>query len=886
METLAEKAQRLGMKPAGKPVATSTAPVGETLTQKAQRLGVKPVQPTQPEPKQDGFLKSLAKDVAGTLVVNPVSRVTELATRTFAPNSLAAQGYREGGDMNVLGVTVPEQKAFGQGGLKQIVGDAAKSASYLYGGGAVGQVGKASLAGRIGQGFLQGAKGGAVSGALYGGGSEIQKDDATVGSVLKETALGGAIGGVTGGVLGGALPVVPALVKGAKPEKIMQRVARVNALDQEKFAQTAKESIGEYLVMRGIYGNDDEIVNQLATRFSESKSVADDALSKLQGNWKNGAVDDALSDLAEREARVSSKNVPSRDMARVSELSNKHRTQGLTMSEINEVKRLYERNVKLGYLKERNTDMVARSTGIDDAIRTWQFSQADKLGLKNLGEINRETRLARQLGDALLKKNARSGGNNAFGLTDAILISGGDPQAISMLIAKRTFGSKGVQSAIAKKLAPDATVGTPSAIFGKRAPNKDIFPSTVIPSGESTFGTLDLSKKPANAVGTRVSIPVQEAKATQGGTKQSPQQSQTKVESVSLPPTIPPKATKSSKGVGTVLPNKTGSEAFAGGIAGIEKDENGEWTFNKEKALAGMIGVAGLTRSKTVQELSKKLTTHGNKILDDFITVVDTGAVSKTKDGLLTFKAVNGMTADEVETAFMEGLKSVNNNKVHENLESASPKKISNFFKEILDEKRAIGKAKTDALDPKNFKSAEEFVKGDKVIYNGDEYTFVKNYGVSGDKRLIEDAYGRQTPVLPEQIKKSKDASGVGKYGMSHRPTKTGATADDISKGGEVIPEDFYEHPEWYANMRDKAYQESWRALQSVKGKPNADITIYRASPKNELNDGDWVTLSKEYAKGESLSENTPVHSFKVKAKDIQFAGDDINEFGYYPNQK
>lgn len=611
METLAEKAQRLGMKPAGKPVATSTAPVGETLTQKAQRLGVKPVQPTQPEPKKDGFFKSLAKDVAGTLVVNPVSRVTELATRTFAPNSLAAQGYREGGDMNVLGVTVPEQKAFGQGGLKQIVGDAAKSASYLYGGGAVGQVGRATLAGRIGQGFLQGAKGGVVSGALYGGGSEIQKDDATVGSVLKETALGGAIGGVTGGVLGGALPVVPALVKGAKPEKIMQRVARVNALDQEKFAQTAKESIGEYLVKRGIYGNDDEIVNQLATRFSESKSVADDAISKLQGNWKNGAVDDALSDLAEREARVSSKNVPSRDMARVSELSNKHRTQGLTMSEINEVKRLYERNVKLGYLKERNTDMVARSTGIDDAIRTWQFSQADKLGLKNLGEINRETRLARQLGDALLKKNARSGGNNAFGLTDAILISGGDPQAISMLIAKKTFGSKGVQSAIAKKIAPDATVGTPSAIFGKRAPNKDIFPSTVIPSGESTFGTLNLGKKSPTSNKKGVSIPVKEARnpstlipkkyrlpagnpdmvagptvqlrpaptmekgvapspqyygtqkmlperagaiqlpATQGATKQSPQQSQTKVRSVSLPPTIPPKATKSSKGVGT-----------------------------------------------------------------------------------------------------------------------------------------------------------------------------------------------------------------------------------------------------------------------------------------------------------------------------------------------
>jgi hypothetical protein len=46
------------------------------------------------------------------------------------------------------------------------------------------------------------------------------------------------------------------------------------------------------------------------------------------------------------------------------------------------------------------------------------------------------------------------------------------------------------------------------------------------------------------------------------------------------------------------------------------------------------------------------------------------------------------------------------------------------------------------------------------------------------------------------------------------------------------------------------------------------------------------LSLSKKYAKQASLSEGTKVHSFKVKAKDIQFAGDDINEFGYYPTDE
>lgn len=120
------------------------------------------------------------------------------------------------------------------------------------------------------------------------------------------------------------------------------------------------------------------------------------------------------------------------------------------------------------------------------------------------------------------------------------------------------------------------------------------------------------------------------------------------------------------------------------------------------------------------------------------------------------------------------------------------------------------------------------------------------------------------------------------KYAMSHRPSKTGGTLADITNKGTVIPKDFYSHPEWYANMRDPVYQESFDAIKKFKGKPDAEVTIYRASSKNELNPGDWVTLSKKYAQGEAR-DTTKVYAHKVKAKDIQFAGDDINEFGYFP---
>lgn len=124
---------------------------------------------------------------------------------------------------------------------------------------------------------------------------------------------------------------------------------------------------------------------------------------------------------------------------------------------------------------------------------------------------------------------------------------------------------------------------------------------------------------------------------------------------------------------------------------------------------------------------------------------------------------------------------------------------------------------------------------------------------------------------------------GVEDYGMSHRPSKT-SPLHDLTEGG-IIPEDIYTHPQYYADMSSVTYQQSMRAILKYKGKPDSVVTIYRASPRNMLNTGDWITLSKAYAQAEARAEDSPVHSFKVKVKDVWFAGDDVNEFGYWgPN--
>ena len=122
-------------------------------------------------------------------------------------------------------------------------------------------------------------------------------------------------------------------------------------------------------------------------------------------------------------------------------------------------------------------------------------------------------------------------------------------------------------------------------------------------------------------------------------------------------------------------------------------------------------------------------------------------------------------------------------------------------------------------------------------------------------------------------------------YWMGHRPSQTGATAADVTQlSSEMgLPKDFYINPHFYEDLNNPSVKESFDILKKIRGNPNADVTIYRASPKDILNAGDWVSLSKKYAMGESAAEGVKVYPYKVKAKDIEFAGDSINEFGFFP---
>lgn len=120
-----------------------------------------------------------------------------------------------------------------------------------------------------------------------------------------------------------------------------------------------------------------------------------------------------------------------------------------------------------------------------------------------------------------------------------------------------------------------------------------------------------------------------------------------------------------------------------------------------------------------------------------------------------------------------------------------------------------------------------------------------------------------------------------------------GAPLHDLTGGGQMYPADVYspKATQYYGTGYPIADKQAFDLARRVRGNPEAEVTMYRAVPKDpniaSINPGDWVTLSKDYAKthGESaLLGKYKIISQKVKAKDLWTNADSIHEFGYSPD--
>ena len=117
-----------------------------------------------------------------------------------------------------------------------------------------------------------------------------------------------------------------------------------------------------------------------------------------------------------------------------------------------------------------------------------------------------------------------------------------------------------------------------------------------------------------------------------------------------------------------------------------------------------------------------------------------------------------------------------------------------------------------------------------------------------------------------------------------------GAPMHDVTANG-MYPKDFYDNPHHYVSDAETGTHESMSAVRTVKGKRHSWVWVYRAIPHGfpgaKINEGDWVTPSREYAKehGRSnLNGKYRIISIKAKAGHLWNDANSINEWGYHPS--
>lgn len=145
----------------------------------------------------------------------------------------------------------------------------------------------------------------------------------------------------------------------------------------------------------------------------------------------------------------------------------------------------------------------------------------------------------------------------------------------------------------------------------------------------------------------------------------------------------------------------------------------------------------------------------------------------------------------------------------------------------------------------------------------------------------------KATKSMPVGMSIKNVGDDILSYRGSHQAPNArryGATLDDLTK---ILPDDVYSaQGKQLYGIGDRTIDSEWRiAALKTRNKPDAEVEVYRAVPKGvkDINDGDWVSTSKAYAKqhGEStLNGEYDIITKKVKAKTLSTEGYPY-EYGY-----
>ena len=223
-------------------------------------------------------------------------------------------------------------------------------------------------------------------------------------------------------------------------DTIIQNNNRMTKKQQADFKKMIWEDQWKWMNDRNLRTQED-----LVDYFLKSKNKVDDAIAKIEWQFTSKELTTVLDDAVDF-----AKKTENKDLSKLEKLQTKNANWWLTMSEINEVKRFYEKNNKFNYLKEWTAEKSALATNRDSALREWQQKVAAENWLTNLKELNKEIQAAKYLTNNAIDWQSGIKWNNPISLTDWIVFAWDwiNKWSLEWLVSKKIFTSPWFQDKI------------------------------------------------------------------------------------------------------------------------------------------------------------------------------------------------------------------------------------------------------------------------------------------------------------------------------------------------------------------------------------------------------------------------------------------------------
>lgn len=176
--------------------------------------------------------------------------------------------------------------------------------------------------------------------------------------------------------------------------------------------------------------------------------------------------------------------------------------------------------------------------------------------------------------------------------------------------------------------------------------------------------------------------------------------------------------------------------------------------------------------------------------------------------------------------------------------------------------------------------------------------TFTREEALGMDARNVKPAYATKRGIFVgiesgEKLRQPpKPVTPRSEYQIQHKPMSQEGGAARLNDLTTAFGEDVYgENALQFYGSGDKREAKILKLLQSLRGKPDVKVTIYRGVPKTAsgINSGDWITLDKSVAQDyvdqalENEGVSGKVISMEVPASHITSWPDALLEFGYFP---